>query len=106
MIPRGSGDHQVTGSTVQGKIPLRYAWRNWGTDSDPPTATNPSGFARRASGKRSVLSRKAIGTRLARSDSGSVGGPLFFKRLEKACLQEARRVHGPEIGGGFFVNQI
>src|SRR6267154_3281649 len=50
-IARGSGDHQLMGPTVHGKIPLRYAASNRATDKSPPTATNPRESARRGSGK-------------------------------------------------------
>jgi len=41
-IARGSGDHQLIGPTVQGKIPLRYAVRRRSVEKSPPTATSPA----------------------------------------------------------------
>src|ERR1043165_4008924 len=86
MIPLGSGDHQVIGSALQGKIPLRYARRRRGTERSPPSATKPWSEPRltafRGSGNQRRLSR-IIHTSGKGVRAGSTPSPLSLYRLRE-----------------------
>src|SRR6266567_2977393 len=97
----GSGDHQVTGLTVQGKIPLPYASNSRGTLKSPPIATKPSESARRGSGKRKRLSTIPMAIAkgpLVRSLSQFKSHlALASQGLEQMHLKITRQFHCPKI---------